>query len=184
MNITPLRSWWLDIWNHIENSEENLAYLWIEIREEYTLTQTEISHIHRIANEHSCLQWGDEMFYIQDAENGIIKLYKWKNLLGYIFAHSGEIDDIKYYERGSLWVSECLQWHSLWKYLMIKMTKKLWSKKILSVTWNKIVQSVNEIIMDYEVTKPKWILKEMIENRWKMKSNYRYFINEQLMQIL
>jgi len=38
---------------------------------------------------------------------------------------------------------------------MFKMTQKLAGENILSVTSNNIVQSVNELLMDYEVLGPK-----------------------------
>ena len=173
-----------DIWVHISISEQILWELWIELREEYSLSPMEISQIHKVSARHACLESNEEKCYRSDAENGMLKLCKWGDLLGYIFAHKWIADKIEFYERGSLWVSKEFWGNGLGKYLMFKMTQKLAGENILSVTSNNIVQSVNELLMDYEILQPEWTLKQMIEVRWQMKDDYRYFINEKLMRIL
>ena len=184
MEIIPLPSGKTDIASHMSITESLLSRLWIEMRYEDFITPSEIHHIQQASESHACLEVSDKQHYVNDAENGVLKLYRWDKLLGYIFAHSWTIHGIDYHERGSLWVDKSLYGKWLWKYLMAQMTEKLEWENILSVTSNTIVQNVNELLMDYEILNPNYKLREMVEARWEMKPDYRYFTNERLMRLL
>ena len=68
--------------------------------------------------------------------------------------------------------------------LMQKMTELLEWNNILSVTSNPTVQKVNNIIMNYEVTNPNGLMKDIIESWWPLHDDYKYYINNNLKQIL
>ncbi len=184
MDIIPLASEQDNIWTQIEHTEKTLRGLWVSVHQDYALSIDEIRQIHAVANTHDCLTSSNHESYQKDAKNGMLKLKRGSELVWYIFAYRWEVEDIGFFERGSLWVDTSLSGNELWKYLMLKMTEKLSGKNILSVTSNIVVQNVNELLMDYEIINPAWVVKEMIEKRWAMKDDYRYFINEKLMKIL
>ena len=166
------------------SDEKILNSLGLKLEKSYTIIEEELSIIMKITKHDKHLEIHNDKYFSDHAKNGFLKLYKWNELKWFIFAHDLEVKWIKFYERGTLWIEENLRQHWLWRMLMNKMTKSLEWKNILSVTSNPTVQKVNEIIMDYEVTNPEWLIKQIIEIWWPLHNDYKYYINVKLKEIL
>jgi len=174
--------------DYLKRKLELLNSLNLTIRDENSISDQELKQIISITNrETNSLEPHEKNFFIDHAKNWVLKLYNNQNeLKGFIFAHDGIVEDIEFYERGTLWIDRDLRakWYWLWKLLMLKMTEKLEWKSILSVTANAIVQTTNMLIMDHEIINPRWVAEKIVLHGGPIDDTYRIFTNTRLMNAI
>lgn len=181
----------INLWNNntqvedfIFEKENELNKEGIESETKYTLSEEELKLVQYATQKEEYLETHDDETYLENVKNWVIILKEWEKIIWFIFNFNYKFKTEDLYERWTLWVDWEYRWLNLWKYLMFKMTQHLNWKSIISVTSNPIVQKINEILMEYEVTSPEWDFKESLEENWPLNDKYRYFITEKIAELL
>ncbi len=164
--------------------ESEISNSWLKIIQKKSLNTLELEHISKVTKRNKNLQHHPKEHFQDISKNGVALIYRESEIVASILANNYSFNWKDIYERGALWLSQDLRENWLWKFLMFKMTQLLEGLPIVSVTKCPKVCHINGQIMDYEVSSPEWSFKSMLEEWWPLEESYRYFINNELKNIL